>query len=185
MSRPSWSVPRRWARPGPLRTWVKSCARGSRGASHGAARATTASVARIASPSVAPRWRRTGGRDRGGATTGSAAAGGASAVSDAGVGERIHRVHEHVDDHDAEGKDQQRSLDHGIVATLHGLYQQGAEARANEHGLDDDRAADEVADAHTEHREHGDECVPERVAKQHPALRQPLAPGGLDEPLLD
>src|SRR5712692_6588821 len=102
-SRPTLSVPRRWARPGLARALPRSCLRGSWGDTMGASTATPRGARRVRAA-----WRSTTHRRSrtGGAVTPRAMAEAGSAVSDPRIDPAIEEIHEQVAQDEADGDEQ-------------------------------------------------------------------------------
>src|SRR5262245_5050138 len=125
-SRPNSSVPRGCPA-------VKMAA-GSRGASHGATRASTAITITRARPKRAAALRRNT------RTT--------SVIADAGVEHRVEEIDDQIDHHEGGGDEQHAPLHERIVARLDGPHHHGAEPRPREHRLGQDGTAEEESHLH-------------------------------------
>src|SRR5215470_3323817 len=171
-SRPNSSVPRGCptVKMGASRRAV-SMASGSRGASHGATRASTAITSTRARPKSAAALRRNM------RTT--------SVIADARVEHRVEEIDDQIDHHEAGGDEQHTPLHQGIVARLDGPHHHGAEPRPGEHRLGEDGPAEEEAHLHAQHGDDRIDGVLEHVARDHRALGQPLGAGGADVVLAD
>src|SRR5918911_1097110 len=69
-----------------------------------------------------------------------------SGISDPRVDDRVQHVDDQVGEDDEERADQHRALDHRQVAVLDRVVCEPADARNVEHGLGEDRAAEQHAD---------------------------------------
>src|SRR5258705_13750022 len=130
---------------------------GSRGLHHGAPRARMASTARIAAPSIAPRWR---ARRR-------PMPGPPSPEADARVGEGIGDVDENIDEHVPGGDEQHAALHERKVLGEDAADDEPAEPGAAEDGLHDHGAGEEIAELETEDGDDRDQRVLERVPYDH------------------
>ena len=79
-----------------------------------------------------------------------------------------------------ERRDEVERDHHRIVARQDRLVAEPADARPREDRLEDHAAADQPRDQEPQHRDEGEEPVPERVAVEHGVLGQPLGPRGPD-----
>src|SRR6267142_1971544 len=135
-SRPTLSVPRRWARPGLARTLPRSCLSGSYGATMSAASITTtpkgARRVRAACRSTTHRRSRTGG-----AVTARAMAGAGSAISDPRIDPAVEEIHEQIAQDEADGDEQDHALHERIVAREDGVHHQAPHAGQGEDVLGD------------------------------------------------
>src|SRR5438093_816323 len=160
-SRPTLSVPRRWARPGLARTLPRSCLRGSWGDTTGASTATTRAASITTTPRGARRVRaacRSTAHRRaltGGAATGPATTAAGSAISDPRIDPAIQEIHEQVAQDEADGDEQDHTLHERIVAREDGVHHQAPHAWQGKDVLGDDGAADQGAELGAEHRAHG------------------------------
>src|ERR1700730_4259362 len=115
-SRPTLSVPRRWARPGLARMLPRSCLRGSWGDTMGASTATTRAASIITTPRGARRvraaCRRTAHRRSRTATavTTRAITGPASAISDPRIDPAIEEIHEQIAQDETDRDEQDHAL---------------------------------------------------------------------------
>src|SRR5215469_10526402 len=116
---------------------------GSRGLHQGAPTASSASPARIAKPSTAPRWRAS-------RRAMPMSAGGTSSEADARVGDGIGDVDENVDQYIGRGNEQHAALHEREVLGQDAADDEPAEAWAAEDGLHDDRAGEEIAELKAE-----------------------------------
>src|SRR5262249_8365954 len=134
-SRPNSSVPRGCptVKMGASRRAV-SMASGSRGASHGATRASTAITSTRARPkrAAAPR--------RNTRTT--------SVIADTRVEHRVEEIDDQIDHHEGGGDEQHAPLHQRIVARLDGPHHHGPESRPGEHRLGEEGPAEEKAPLH-------------------------------------
>ena len=92
----------------------------------------------------------------------------------------VQDVGQQVDDHDHDREDEGHGLDDREVALQDRVDHELADARQGVDLLDDERAADEEADADGEHGDRRDDRVAEAVADEHPPLGQPLRARGRD-----
>src|SRR6185503_15803296 len=140
-SRPTLSVPSRWARSGRASALPRFWRSGSCGATRGAASAPTRATSSTAAPNGASRAlaarRRTLQRR--------------SAVADAGVDEPIEQVDHQVADDEADGDQQHDALNERIVAREHRVDHEATDAGQREDVLGDDGAADQRAELQAEH----------------------------------
>src|SRR5262245_32708031 len=160
-SRPTLSVPRRWARLGAARVWPRSCLRGSYGEIAGAKTATASAASRTATPngaSRAPAARRSA-RHRGEVASAAAGAraGAPSARPDPGVDPAIEEIHREIRQDEAHRDRQHHALDEGIVAGEYGVDDEATHAGQRVHVLRDHRAADQRAELEAQHRDHRDQ----------------------------
>src|SRR5262245_37139184 len=123
---------------------------GSRAASRGAPMAKNASAARITAPTIAPRWRAS-------RRATPARAAGTSADADPRIDEPIGDVDERIDQHVAGGDEQHRALDEREILGEDAAHDEPSQAGPAEHGLDDDRAGQQVAELQAEDGDDGDE----------------------------
>src|SRR5262245_18404763 len=138
-SRPTLSVPRRWAGPGRARLWPRSCLSGSYGDRRGASSATATAVSITAAPNGASRAlaarRSTRQRSRAG-RTGAAAARGIASAGSAIPDPRVEPAVEHVDQEAAQDeadRDQEDdALYQGVVPREDGVDHQPADAGQGE-----------------------------------------------------
>src|SRR6266702_6829589 len=184
-SRPTLSVPRRWAGPGCASAWPRSCLSGSSGETTGARIATATAASITATPngaSRAPAARRSIRHRR--ARTGRGAAGWAmaagSAIPDPRVDPAIEEVHQQVAQDEAYRDEQHDALHERVVAREDRVHHETADAREGKDILRDYRPADQRAELKTQHRDDGDQGVLEDVAADDLPLRQPLGAGGAD-----
>src|SRR5262245_14449260 len=152
-SRPTLSVPRRWARPGAARLWARSCLSGGYGDSTGARRAAARAASITTAPSgasraLAARLRTTHRRIRTGPVArvrGRRAAEAGSAISDPGIEPAIEEVDHQVAQEEADGDQEHHALDQGIVTGEDGVDHQPPDPRKREDVLGDDRPTDQPA----------------------------------------
>src|SRR6266850_6657598 len=205
MSRPSWSVPRRWSQLGRAKVWVWSLAIGLWGASTSAKRAVTSSMATIATPTSAVVLRRSrrkpctrGDSERSAgaphATRGTVVTSaslrlpprmgcmvmGPSGVPDPRIQERVAQVHEEVHHDESERRQQGEALHLLVVPRNDRVDAEGAEPRHGEECLHHDRAADEEPHLQAHHGHGGDQRVLQRVLEHHRPLAQALGARGGD-----
>src|SRR5216684_8832325 len=185
-SRPTLSVPRRWARPGLARTLPRSCLRGSWGDTMGASTATMSAASITTTPRGARRVRAacrstTHRRSRTGTEVAAHTMTGAgSAISDPRIDPAIEEIHEQVAQDEADGDEQDHALHERIVAREDGVHHQAPHAGEGEDVLGDDGAADQGAELEAEHRDHGNQSVFQHVTTDHPPLRESLGPRRAD-----
>ena len=98
--------------------------------------------------------------------------------ADARVEQRVDDVDEQVDDDVARRRDEHDALDQRVVALVHGLDRQPAEAGDAEDRLRDDRTGDERAELEADQRRDRDQAVAERVPADDLPLAQPLRARG-------
>src|SRR5215470_4995979 len=156
MSRPSWSVPRKYSelppasQAGGRRRRATSWSRGSWGASRGAASATAMFKRTMARP-MAPARLRTRAEtsrlrgDRGATRVGSAGKGVTLRVPDPRIEPAVEQIHEQVRQHEDQRGHEHGRLHQGIVALEDGRHRKPADARPREDGLRDDGAAQQRA----------------------------------------
>src|SRR5436309_11984305 len=120
-SRPTLSVPRRWAGPGWASVLARSCLSGSYGETTGARIATASAASITATPngaSRAPAARRSIRHRRaltGGAADGCLIAAAGSAISDPGIDPAIEEVDQQVAQDEADGDEQHHALHERVV----------------------------------------------------------------------
>src|SRR6185437_9941264 len=144
MSRPSWSVPRRWAALGGARLPRKSMSVGltiGRTLARMAAspiRTTQRSAATNNPPSRRPR-RRTG------ETRAVSPSSSSTAMADPRIENGVKHVHDEIHEHKANRHEQNDALQDDEVARIDGADQQATDTGKGEDGLDDQRAANQPA----------------------------------------
>src|SRR5437762_4630907 len=171
-SRPTLSVPSRWARPGRESAWPRFCSSGSSGARSGAPRATNTAASRTAAPNGARRVRaarrstthRCSGAGAGAARR--AIAGARSAISDPGIDPAIEEVDEQVAQDEAEGDQENHALHQRVVAREHGVHHEAADAGQGEDVLGDHGAADQRPELQPEHGDDGNQGIFEHVRSE-------------------
>src|SRR5215470_10836586 len=177
-SRPTLSVPRKWARPGLARMLPRSCRSGSYGETTGARTATTSATSTTTAPRGARRvraaWRSTSQRRSraGEAVVARARAAAGSAISDPRIDPAIEEIHEQVAQDEADGDEQDHALHERVVAREDGVDHEAPDSRKSEDVLRDDGAPDEGAELEPEHRDHRDQGVLQHVAADHLPLRE-------------
>src|SRR5262245_36521246 len=171
-SRPNSSVPSGCpaVKMGASRRAV-SMAFGSRGASQGASRASTAIAATRTRPNSAALLRRNMRMT--------------SVIADARVEDRVEEIHHEVDDHEGGGDEEHAALHQRVVARLDGAHHHGAEPRPREDGLREDRATQQKADLDAQHGDDRVDRILEHVTGYHRALGQALGACGADIVLSD
>src|SRR5215831_4428563 len=195
MSRPSLSVPRRWAelplscQTGGLSRLASEPFSGSWGATYGASTAGTTSMnMRIESATTGYRRAsrrasaiRAGtyqGRDR---TVTVAIEMPPSSVADSRVEIRVQDVDQEVR-HDEDCREHDHDgLDYLVVPGPDGVNREEPGARPGEDGLGHNGAGHEDAGDDREERQRGDRRIPEAVLPDHLPLGEPLDPGQLHE----
>src|SRR5918996_3325005 len=190
VSRPTWSVPSRLWPSGGLFIRRKSALRGSRGASSGAASATTMIRTPTTPPmaaSVLRREKRTNSA-RMDLITGSPrtlVACGSSpvlrlaeplGVADAGVEPGVAEVDQDVDGDEDHRVEKHEVLHHDDVALDHGDDERAAEAGDAEGLLDRHRAPQHEAQQHPGDGDDGQQGVGQGVAHDDESLAEPLGP---------
>lgn len=91
------------------------------------------------------------------------------------IDEQVEDVEDEIHDHEPHGGRDDHALHDGRVAVLHGVDHQLPHPRQREDRLDDDRAAEQIADAQAEHGERIDERVAEHIAADDHDRRQAAA----------
>ena len=86
----------------------------------------------------------------------------------------VEHVDGQVDRHEADGEDQDRALRQREVARGDGADRHAADARPGEHGLGDDRAAEQEADLQADQRDDRDHRVAQRVTDGDAPVRGAL-----------
>src|SRR5216683_5785731 len=187
-SRPTWSVPSRWARlppstqAGGLNRSVSVPTSGSEGASTSAKIAVRIRMPRMAIgstgrlPDLSPDQRPGRGR------TSACIAGRArlSLIAYPRIDDGVEHVDHQVDDHDHHAAEQHGGLDHGEVAESYPFIEKPANTRPGEHRLHDHRHIDHDHEIDAGQRQHGDEGVLEGVLGDDQRLRQSLEARELD-----
>src|SRR5687768_11062267 len=141
------SVPNQTSLEGCFSRLTGSTAWGSTVPSQGASTATRIMAASTIPPTIAVGWRRNASLKRPGATAASVRAAVAMSVADARIEVHVGEVHREVHEHVGAREDQDHALDDGIVAPQDRVHREAPDARDGEHGLGDDRAADQERDA--------------------------------------
>src|ERR1051325_10402087 len=166
-SRPSSSAPStKPASPGRANFLSMSMYSGSGGATHGAKAASATRSTTPTAPAVARRLR-TNRRQTMDLSRGSAKA-------DARIGDRVEDVGEEAARDDHHRGHEQQPEDHRVVLIVQRIQIETPDAGPREHGLGDERAAEEGAELEPGQRDQRDERVAERVTQQHRAPAQPL-----------
>src|ERR1700738_1734214 len=102
----------------------------------------------------------------------------ASTMADSRVDDAVEQIDDQIDaDHDRSDQ-QYASLHDRIVARLNAVDQPVAHARPGKDGLGQDRAGQQQADLQTDHRDHRNESVAQRVNQHHSPVREALGAGG-------
>src|SRR3954471_23134226 len=104
----------------------------------------------------------------------------ANSVPHTWVDERVRDVDDQVGHDDEERAEQHGALDHGHVAVLDRVVGEAPDARDVEHGLGEDRAAEQHADVQAGRGDDRRARGAQRVAQDDPALAQALGPRGAD-----
>src|SRR5690349_19824343 len=89
-----------------------------------------------------------------------------ASVADAGVEPAIDEVHRQVDEAEDQRDKEHSALHDRIIAVADAVEQKAAHTRQRENGFDDHRAAEQVSDLYTDHRQDRDKGVLQRVAIQ-------------------
>src|SRR5881397_1237612 len=106
---------------------------------------------------------------------------GALGEADSGIQVAIQQVHHDVE-HDEEDRDHQdRPLHQGVIALHDRVQQKAADAGHREDLLDDDGAAQELADLDAEESDHDDEPVLQNVTPQNDPRSESLRIGSPNE----
>src|SRR5438094_10127258 len=168
-SRPTLSVPSRWARPGRARVLARFCLSGSWGARTGARSAVSAATRSTAAPNGARRARaarRTTTQRRSGSgrvAVGWERAEAGSAMADPRVDPAVDEVDHQVAQDEAHGDQQHNALHQRVIAGEDGAADEPADAGQGGAVLGHHRAADERAQLQAEHGDHRDQSVLEHV----------------------
>src|SRR5216684_1285447 len=185
-SRPTLSVPRRWARLGLARTLPRSCLKGSWGDTMGASTATMSAASITTTPRGARRVRAacrstTHRRSRTGTEVAAHTMTGAgSAISDPRIDPAIEEIHEQVAQDEADGDEQDHPLHQRVVPREDRVHHEAAHPRQGEDILGDHRPSDQGAELETQHGDDGDEGILQDVAADDAPFREPLGSGGAD-----
>src|SRR5262249_47089947 len=152
-SRPTLSVPSRWAGPGRARLWPRSCLSGSYGDTSGASSATATAASITAAPSGASRalaarrsTRQRSRARRAGAPAARRVASTGSAIRDPGVDPAEDHVDQEAGQDEADRDQEDDALHQGVVPREDGIDHQPADAGQGEDVLGDHRPADQRAE---------------------------------------
>src|SRR5712692_424533 len=94
-----------------------------------------------------------------------------SCVRDPWVEPAIDKVDQQVGEHVREGRQENNSLHHGVIAVADRLYRQPPHSGPGEHGLGDDRALNKTTELKSDHCNDGHERVLQCVDEDHTAPR--------------
>src|SRR5690606_34070195 len=89
-------------------------------------------------------------------------------------------VDEQVDDREHDGHEQHAALDDGVIARRDRVVHPAADAGPAEHGLGEQGAGQQRAEAEADDRYDRQQGVAQRVYSYDPALLEALGPGGPD-----
>src|SRR5688572_20562673 len=101
--------------------------------------------------------------------------------ADSRVDPRVEQIDHEREDDDRDRAEDDDALQRREVELADRADREAAEAREAEHRLDEDRAAEQEADVHPDHRHDGEHRVPQDVRADHGALRRALRACGPDE----
>ena len=105
---------------------------------------------------------------------------GKRAVRRRGVDRGIGQVGRQIGHHEEQNDDEDRALQHRVIARVDRIQHQASDAGAGEHDLDQDGAAEQPADSEAEHGDCGDNGVFQRVFADDQPLREAEAHPGAD-----
>src|SRR6478736_763417 len=94
---------------------------------------------------------------------------------------RVEDVNHEREDDDGDRAEDDDALEHGQVEAPDRLERGPSEPGEPEDGLDEDRAPEQKADVHPDHRHDGEHRVPQHVLADHPVLGRALGASGPDE----
>src|SRR6266550_1148999 len=102
----------------------------------------------------------------------------ASGMADSRIDDAVEQIDDQIDADHYRGHQQYAPLHDRIVARLNAVNQPVAHARPGKDGLGQDRAGQQQADLQTDHGDHRNQRVAQRVNQHHAPVRQTFGAGG-------